>query len=100
VKRRSVVFSPEARDDLDQLYEWIVGAAGHRIAIAYVERLERFCLGFELSAERGHRRDDLRPGLRIAGFERRMTIAFTVDEAQVTILRLFSKGRNWEDSFE
>jgi toxin ParE1/3/4 len=34
--------------------------------------------------------------LRIVGFRRRVTIAFTVDEERVTILRLFYGGRNWE----
>jgi toxin ParE1/3/4 len=50
-----------------------------------------------LGSERGHRRDDVRPGLRIVGFERRITIAFTVSAEDVTILRIFYAGRNWED---
>lgn len=47
----------------------------------------------------GHVRSDVRPGLRIMGFERRLTIAFTVDEETVTVLRVFTAGRNWETSF-
>lgn len=96
MKRRSVVFSPEARDDLFELYDWLADAAGPDTAIAYIQRLERYCLGFDLASERGHRRDDIRPGLRIIGFERRITIAFAIDEAIVTILRLFGAGRDWE----
>lgn len=65
-------------------------------AIAYIERLEATCLGFSAASERGHRRDDIREGLRITGFEKRVTIAFTVDETRVTILRLFYGGRDWE----
>ncbi len=34
-------------------------------------------------------------GLRIVGFERRVTVAFTVSEDRVTILRLFYGGRDW-----
>lgn len=45
---------------------------------------------------RGHHRNDIRPGLRIVGFERRVTIAFCVDESAVTILRVFYGGRDWE----
>ena len=52
------------------------------------------------ASERGHKRDDIRPGLRIAGFQRRVTIAFTVTETRVTILRLFYGGRNWEPLIE
>jgi toxin ParE1/3/4 len=32
----------------------------------------------------------------ILGFERRITVAFTVSAERVTILRLFYGGRNWE----
>jgi toxin ParE1/3/4 len=97
VKRRRVVFTPEARNDLFEIYDWIAAKAGFQIAISYIERIETYCLGFELSSERGHRRDDISPGLRIVGFERRVTIAFAVNDDRVTILRLFYGGQNWED---
>ncbi|WP_306121016.1 hypothetical protein [Roseitalea sp. MMSF_3504] len=45
-------------------------------------------------------RDDLLPGLRIVGFERRITIAFTIDDDTVTFLRFFYGGQDWEDAFE
>jgi toxin ParE1/3/4 len=64
-------------------------------ALAYIERVERHLQSFDLAAARGSRRDDVRPGLRVVGFERSLTTAFHVDEQQVTILRLFRRGRNW-----
>jgi toxin ParE1/3/4 len=93
------VFTPEARTDLFDIYDAIAAKAGLQIAISYLERIEAYCLGFELASERGHRRDDIRPGLRILGFERRVTITIAVDDATVTILRLFYGGQNWEDKF-
>jgi toxin ParE1/3/4 len=48
------------------------------------------------ASERGRRRDDIRPGLRIIGFERRVTVAFAVEEERVVILRIFYGGRDWE----
>ena len=45
-------------------------------------------------------RDDLRPGLRITGFRRRVTVAFSVDEDRVMILRLFYGGQDWERAFD
>jgi toxin ParE1/3/4 len=93
------VFTPEARTDLFDIYDAIAAKAGLQIAISYIERIEAYCLGFELASERGHRRDDIRPGLRILGFERRVTITIAVDDATVTILRLFYGGQNWEDKF-
>lgn len=68
-----------------------------QIAISYIDRIEAYCLGFELASERGHRRDDISPDLRIVGFERRVAIAFAVDDDRVTILRLFYGGQNCND---
>lgn len=100
MKSRQVIFTPEARHDLFGIYDWIASKASLQIAISYIERLEAYCLGFDVASERGHSRDDIRPGLRIVGFERRITIAFVVDEIHVTILRLFYGGQNWEDKFQ
>lgn len=96
MKERSVIFSPEASDDLLALYDWIAEAAGPETAISYIDRLEAYCRAFGTASERGHRRDDIREGMRVVGFERRITVAFTVDADRVIILRLFYAGRNWE----
>lgn len=96
MKERAVAYSPEARRDLTELYDWIAINASPRTAVNYVGRVLVFCGRLSTGAERGHRRDDLRPGLRILGFERRLTIAFTVDADAVTVLRIFYRGRDWE----
>ncbi len=44
--------------------------------------------------ERGTLRDDIRPGLRTVGFERRMTIAFHVESKRVVIDRVLYAGRD------
>jgi toxin ParE1/3/4 len=92
-----VIFAPEARHDLVALTDWIAERAGPDIALAYAARLEAYCLGFEFAGERGRRRDDLRPGLRVTGFERRVTVVFSATETEVTILRLFYGGQNWPE---
>lgn len=99
MKQRQVIFAPEARDDLLRLYDHIAGAASPTVALAYLERIEDYCSRFDLASERGQLRNDIRPGLRIIGFERRVTIAFAVDENRVTILRLSYGGRDWEAEF-
>jgi len=43
--------------------------------------------------------DDLLPGLRVTGFERRVTIAFVVTEAAVLIEGIFYGGRDFETAF-
>ncbi len=100
MKSRRVEVSEEATRDLLDLYGWIARAAGPITAISYLERLEEYCRGFDLASERGHRRDDVRPGLRIVGFEKRVTIAFFVEDERVVLLRMFYGGQNWEESFD
>jgi toxin ParE1/3/4 len=95
LNRRTVIFAPQARHDLVELTDWIAERAGAETALAYAARLEAYCMGFEFAGERGRRRDDLRPGLRITGFDRRVTVAFMASENEVTILRLYYGGRNW-----
>ena len=96
--RRLVVYAPQALDDLTSLYDWIEDQTSPGTAFSYVERLQAYLESFDLAAERGMRRDDIRPGLRIVGFERRVTIAFAVDETRVLILRLFYGGVNWTET--
>jgi toxin ParE1/3/4 len=83
-----------------QIDEWIADTASPETAIQYIDPIETYCRGMRVAPERGHKRDDIRPGLRIIGFERRVSVAFTVSETRVTILRLFHGGRNWEALFE
>lgn len=67
--------------------------------MGYLDRVEAFVRSLSFGSERGTRRDDVRPGLRTVGFERRLTVAFVVDDNSVTVLRVFGAGRDWESSF-
>ena len=62
-----VVLSPEAQADLEEIYDWIAERASPAVALGYVERLGDHLRGYAHAPKRGHRRDDLRLGLRIAG---------------------------------
>lgn len=91
-----VRFAPSALADYDELFEWIADRAGIATARRYGGRLRSYCEGFAQFPERGMCRDDIRPGLRLIGFERRITIAFAVIDAEVVILRLLYGGRDFE----
>lgn len=91
-----VLFSPEAQADLLELYDYIAGRGGEDRALGYIERIEEWINRLESFPDRGTRRDDIRPGLRVAGFERRISIAFQVGAESVTILRILYAGRNLE----
>jgi toxin ParE1/3/4 len=95
-----VVFSPETQCDLLWLYDTIAGHSGTARALAYTERIAARCVSLANFPERGTPRDDLRPGLRTMGLERRVTIAFQVTADTVTILRIFYAGRDLEAAFD
>jgi toxin ParE1/3/4 len=97
VKQRRVVISPDASEDITSIYKQIAQAADATVANTYIDRLEAYIAGFEIASERGTLRTDLRPNVRIVGFERRITIAFKVKQDHVEILRCFRGGQNWED---
>lgn len=99
MRRRRVVQSTEASRDIVSIYFRIADVAGHSIAERYINRIEEYISKFDLASERGTRHDDLMQGLRIIGFERRITIAFMVEETQVTILRVFYGGKDWENEW-
>ncbi|MBI3702845.1 MAG: type II toxin-antitoxin system RelE/ParE family toxin [Rhizobiales bacterium] len=96
MRKREIAFSPEAQVDLIGLYDFIAERSGAGRAIGYIGRIEKYCLGFERFTERGTQRDDIRPGLRVVGFERRVTIAFHVETGRVVIDRILYGGRDVE----
>jgi toxin ParE1/3/4 len=93
---REVIFSPEAENDLLQIYDFIANAANAERGYRYAERIQNYCLELDIFPARGSPRDDLRPGLRIIGFERRVTIAFHIAAKIVVIDRIFYAGRDIE----
>lgn len=95
---RKVVFRAAAERDLAKLYEDIKESrdGDPTVAINYIRRIRSYCEGFAEFPERGTKRDDIRPGLRIVGFERRVAIAFMFDDENVRIGRVFYGGQDYE----
>ena len=96
MRKYKVRFLAAAEADLFSLYEYIAEQSGLDVAAGYVDRIEAACLALQQSPERGTRRDDIRPGLRTLGFERRATIVFRVRRTEVVIARIFYGGRDFE----
>ena len=94
-----VVYSPEARNDLFEIYDYLAEVASPQRALAYVERITAYCLTLRDFPERGTRQDELRSGLRTMGFERRVTIGFHVGVDIVTIDRVLYGGRDLSGAF-
>lgn len=91
-----VVFTPEAADQLVELYRYIAEAASADVAERYTGAVMAFCEDLAAFPHRGKARDDIRPGLRTIGFRRRVVIAFAVLGQNVIVIGVFYGGRDYE----
>jgi toxin ParE1/3/4 len=98
VRRFSVVFTPRAERQLAKLYADIRDDSGERQAEKFVGALVADCLALSSFPERGAKRDDIRPNLRVKGYARRVSIAFSVNPkaAVVAIHGIYYGGQNLE----
>lgn len=98
MKTYTVVFAPEAEDDLVELFEYIAEHGSPMNAARYTEAIVAYCETLTTFPQRGMPRDDIRPGLRITNYRRRAVIAFEVDDAsaRVSILGVYYGGRHFE----
>jgi toxin ParE1/3/4 len=92
----SVVFSPEALEQLESLYHYIADAASPEIAYRYTNAIVTYCEGLHSFPHRGTRRDDVRAGLRVTNYKKRAVIAFDVVTDQVSIIGVFYGGQDYE----
>ena len=91
-----IVFTPEARDQLDSLHAYISTAADAETASRFVDGIIDRIAKLTDFPNRGTLRDDLRPGLRTLPWRRRVTIAFVVEENDVVVIGIFYGGRDFE----
>jgi toxin ParE1/3/4 len=97
---RRVVFSPRAERHLENLHRYVRADASPARADLVVSRLVAACESLSDLPERGATRDDLFPGLRVMGYRRQATIAFTIEPATVTIQGVLWRGRDIDALFE
>ena len=93
-----VVFSRRSQAQLLALNERLAMLAGTTIADSYTDAIAEFCHSLTTFPQRGMRRDDLRPGLRVTNYRKRVVIAFAVDvdSEHVAILAIFHGGQDYE----
>ena len=91
-----VVFAPEAESQLVALFFHIAKAASPAIALNCTEAIVEQCESLNTFPSRSAQRDDIRPGLRIFGFRKRVSIAFEITGNVVTILGIFYGGQDFE----
>ena len=93
-----LLLRPSARADLAGIAHYIYERSGNKaIAAGYIRRIREWCLHLLVFPEAGRLRNDLRPGIRIVTFERRVVIAYTIGPTgDVEIGRFFYGGRAYE----
>jgi len=98
----TVTFTPEAEEQLADLYRFIAAAASPIIAERYTSAIITHCEGMHTVPNRGTRRDDVRPSLRITNYKQRAVIAFAVDDAalMVTIIGVYYGGQDYEAALQ
>ena len=94
-----VIFTRLSERQVADLYEYIARQTSEARADTYVARIIAACEGLATFPKRGSRRDDLLPGLRTIGFERRVTIAFVVTSEAVLTEGILYGGQNFEAAF-
>ena len=95
-----VVFSPEAEEQLAELYRYIASVASPVVAERYVNAIISYCETLETFPLRGVPRDDIRPGLRITNYRKRAVIAFDVAGDLVSIIGVFYGGQDYQTALQ
>jgi toxin ParE1/3/4 len=96
MKLYEVRYSPGAREDISELTEFIASKSSGEIAFRYIASLVRECESLRNAPQRGNKRSDLRPNMRLIGFKRAVSIVFRVEENEslVVILGFSYRGQS------
>ena len=70
------------------------------MAARYTDSIVTDCESLQSLPHRAIQRDDIRPGLRITNYRKRVVIAFEVVADQVAIFGVFYGGQDYETSFQ
>ena len=94
-----VILTPEAEEHLQELYDYIVLQSFPENAASYVYRLMDALERIAIAPFQGTGRDDIGPGFRTTGFERRATILYVVRAEEIIIAGIYHGGRKLPETF-
>lgn len=83
---------------LADIYAYYAQTAGEAVAERLVKRIVAYCEGLSDHPHRGTQRNEIYPGLRVVGYRRWGSIAFTVSDVacRVVIQGVYGRGRDVE----
>ncbi len=96
----SLVFSPEAEEQLAAIYRYIAMAVSPQIAERYTNAIVSYCEGLTTFPHRSTQHAEIRPGLRITNYKKRTDIAYTVEAKSISIIGIFYGGQNYQTSLK
>ena len=91
----TVVFTPEAEDQIAAIYRYIARAASPITAERYASALIDYCEGLRNFPRRATLHDVIRPGLRLTNYKGRAVIAFAVEDRVVSIIGVYYGGQDY-----
>jgi plasmid stabilization system protein ParE len=93
---KGVAFSPEAEAQVVALYEYLAANASPTIAEAYTTAIVERCDRLAETPLAGVARGDIRRGMRLTFFRKRVAIAYSIIARSVTVLAIFYGGQDYE----
>ncbi len=90
-----VSYTADALSDLDDIYAYIASDNPGR-ARSYVAEIEAACAKLADIPLRGSLRPELGAGIRALPLWRRIVVLYEADNSNVLIVRIFSRGRDYE----
>jgi len=98
IKRYTVKIEEEAQLQIEDLEIYICEHDSPKTASEYCDRIYDFCESLSTFPKRFTHREDIRKGFYEAGFERRATITYSVDDTTdiVSVFGVYYGGQDWE----
>lgn len=82
------------------IFRYVAQAASPSIADRYTNAIVTYCQGLSAFPERSALHDNIRPGLRVTNYKKRVVIAYTFEDGLVSIIGIFYGGQNYEASLQ
>ena len=99
MKSYTIAYAPEFEDQLDRVEAYIETKSGSEvIAERHTQAIRRYCESLSIAPQRGTRRDDLSPGLRITHYRGSTLLAFYIQGDVVWFVGVFFGGQDYESA--